>query len=79
MTEKEIYQKLDEVFQEVFDDDAIHVSPTTVADDIEDWDSLAQIELVLAIEKCFGMQFDMREVTGMANVGEMVAIIQERA
>ncbi len=79
MTEEEIYRKLDEVFRTVFDDESIHVGPATVADDIEDWDSLAQIELVLAIENCFDLRFDMREVTGMGNVGEMVAVIQERA
>ena len=78
MTNEEIYQALDEVFQDEFDDEAIHVEPGTTADDIEDWDSLAHIDLVMAIEERFGVKFTMGEVTGMKDVGEMVGIIQER-
>ena len=78
MEEKEIYEALDEVFEEVFDDDSIHVKPETTADDIEDWDSLEHINLVVAIENRFGIKFKMNEVTSMKNVGEMVEIIKER-
>lgn len=78
MTKKEIYNALDEVFQEVFDDDEIHVNEFTTADDIEDWDSLEHINLVVAIENKFGIKFNMNEVTSMKNVGEMVDIILER-
>ena len=78
MSEKEIYEALDEVFQEVFDDDSIHVKPETTADDIEDWDSLEHINLVVAIENRFGIKFKMNEVTSMKNVGEMVEILKER-
>ena len=78
MTADEIYEALDEVFQDAFDDDSIHVEASTTANDIEDWDSLAHIDLVMAIEERFGVKFTMGEVTGMQNVGEMVGIIQER-
>ena len=78
MEEKEIYEALDEVFEEVFDDESIHVKPETTADDIEDWDSLEHINLVVAIENRFGIKFKMNEVTSMKNVGEMVEIIKER-
>ena len=78
-TKEEVYAALDEVFQDVFDDDSIHVGPETTADDIEDWDSLEHINLVVAIEERFGMKFTMGEVTGMANVGEMVGILIDRA
>lgn len=78
MQEEEIYVRLSEVFRDVFDDEGIVVGPTTCADDIEDWDSLAQITLVLAIEEEFGMRFDMSEIVGLANVGEMVEVIKER-
>ena len=78
MTREEIFQKLDEVFQDVFDDETITVQDSTTADDIEDWDSLEHINLVVAVEKCFGMKFTMGEVTGMKNVGAMVDIILER-
>ncbi|KAA3387770.1 acyl carrier protein [Akkermansia muciniphila] len=78
MTKEEIYTSLDEVFQDVFDDDTIHVNAETTADDIEEWDSLEHINLVVAVEKKFGVKFTMGEVTGMKNVGEMVDIILER-
>ena len=78
MSKEEIYKALDEVFEEVFDDDSIHVTPETTANDIEDWDSLEHINLVVAIENRFGIKFNMNEVTSMKNVGEMVDIILER-
>ena len=78
MKKEEIYKALDEVFQEVFDDEEIHVTETTSAEDIEEWDSLEHINLVVAVENRFGVKFNMNEVTTMKNVGEMVDIIIER-
>ena len=79
LTRAEVFQALDEVFQDVFDDDSIHVTDTTTAEDIEDWDSLELINLVVAIENRFDMKFNMAEVTSMKNVGEMVDAIVERS
>lgn len=75
MTREAIYEKLNEVFQDVFDDDSITVNAETTADDIEDWDSLEHINLVSAVEKEFGVKFTMAQVVGMKNVGEMVDVI----
>lgn len=75
MTKEAIYEKLNEVFQDVFDDDSIIVNADTTADDIEDWDSLEHINLVSAVEKEFGVKFTMAQVVGMKNVGEMVDVI----
>ena len=75
MTREAIYEKLNEVFQDVFDDDSITVNSETTADDIEDWDSLEHINLVSAVEKAFGVKFTMAQVVGMKNVGEMVDVI----
>ena len=75
MTKETIYEKLNEVFQDVFDDDSITVNAETTADDIEDWDSLEHINLVSAAEKEFGVKFTMAQVVGMKNVGEMVDVI----
>ena len=75
MSKEEIYEKLNEVFRDVFDDEDITVSDSTTADDIEDWDSLEQINLIVAIENEFEMMFDMAEVADLANVGEMVDLI----
>lgn len=79
MTREDILKATNEVFHDVFDDDRIVVTETTTADDIEDWDSLEHINLVVAIEQRFNMKFTMGEVTGMKNVGEMVDILLERA
>ena len=79
MQEKEIYERLDEVFRDVFDDGELTVSAETTADDIDDWDSLSHITLITAVEDEFGIRFKMGEVSGMKNVGEMVDIIKERA
>ena len=78
MTKEEIYQKLDEVFQDVFDDETIHVHAETTANDIEDWDSLEHINLVVAVEAKFGVKFNMNEVVSFKNVGEMVDVLQQR-
>lgn len=78
MKKEEIYEKLNEVFQEVFDDASILVSEGTTADDIEDWDSLEHINLVVAVEKEFGIKFNMGEVNQFKNVGEMAEVIAAR-
>ena len=78
MSRSKIYDKLTEIFRDFFDDVNIVINDETTSDDIEDWDSLEHINLIVAIEQEFGMKFSMGEVTGMKNVGAMVDIIQER-
>lgn len=78
MSREEVFEKLTKIFQEYFDDDAIELNEETTADDIEDWDSLEHINLIVTIEKQFNMKFSMGEVTTMKNVGEMVTIIMDR-
>ena len=74
----EIYERLNDIFQDVFDDDSLSVTPNTTAADIEDWDSLSHITLMAAVEDEFRMKFSMKEVVEMKNVGEMVSIIAAR-
>ena len=78
MEAREIYVRLNKVFQDVFDDDTIVVRPSTTAADIEDRDSLEHITLISAVERAFKMKFKMGEISSMKNVGEMAAIIQAR-
>ncbi len=75
MTREYVYEKMNEIFRNVFDDESITLSDETNAEDIEDWDSLEQINLIVAIENEFEMMFDMAEVADLANVGEMVDLI----
>ena len=71
MTREELYENLNEVFRDVFDDESICVDDHTTADYIEDWDSLEHINLIVAIEKKFSIKFNMGEVNKFKNVGEM--------
>lgn len=75
MSRDEVFVKLNEVFQDVFDDESITVTETTTAADIEEWDSLEHINLLAAVEQEFGMKFNMGQVVSMKNVGEMADII----
>ena len=75
MTREYVYEKMNEIFRTVFDDEDITLHDETNAEDIDDWDSLEQINLIVAIENEFGMMFDMSEVADLANVGEMVDLI----
>lgn len=75
MTREEVFETLNEVFRDVFDDESITVAEQTTADDIEDWDSLEHINLVAAVEQEFGIKFNMGQVVTMKNVGEMADII----
>lgn len=75
MIREEVYARLNRVFQEVFDDDTIVVNDSTTAGDIEDWDSLEHINLIVAVEAEFSFKIPMGKVVTMKNVGEMVDII----
>ena len=75
MKETEIIEKVQEVFRDVLDNEEIELSRETSAEDIEEWDSLSHIQLIVAIEKAFGIKFTSKEITSWANVGEMVDCI----
>ena len=75
MNREDVMKKLNEIFCRNFDDDSIVLTDETNAEDIEDWDSLEQINLVVAIENEFQMMFDIKEINELANVGEMVDLI----
>ncbi|MBQ9644181.1 MAG: acyl carrier protein [Lachnospiraceae bacterium] len=78
MSRKEIYEKLNEVFRDVFDDEDITVGEETTAADIDGWDSLEHINLIAAVEQEFGVKFTMGQVVTMKNVGEMARLIEEK-
>ena len=75
MIKEEIYERLNNIFRDIFDDESIVVTAETTANDIEAWDSLEHINLIVAVEKEFGIKFSMKEVVSMKNVGDMVDII----
>ena len=63
------------IFRDVFDDDEIVIDANTTANDIDGWDSLTHIRLVISIEKAFNLRFSAAEISELENVGEMVELI----
>ncbi|MDO4197518.1 MAG: phosphopantetheine-binding protein [Erysipelotrichaceae bacterium] len=78
MSRDEVMSKLNEIFQNVFDDEDLVITDSTNANDIEDWDSLEQINLIVSIENEFEMMFEIAEVSDLANVGEMADLIMSK-
>ena len=74
----EILEQLTEVFQMVFEDDEIEIDRDTTADDIDGWDSMSHMTLLMAIEEDFEIEFEEWEVTDLADVGELIDLIAEK-
>jgi Phosphopantetheine attachment site. len=78
MTREEVYEKLNEVFRDVFDDEDITVDDSTTSKDVDGWDSLEHINLIVAVEEMFDIKFSMGQTITMKNVGEMVDEIMKK-
>jgi len=73
-----IEERLNRVFKTVFDNESIEINPELTADDVDEWDSLSHINLMIAIELEFGIEFDQSEIQNFANVGELMTSIEEK-
>lgn len=73
-----IYQRLTPLFQDVFDNDDVVPNAAMTAEDVDEWDSLSHIRLIVAIEKEFAVKFTTGEVVGFANVGDLVRLLKEK-
>ena len=75
-------QKLQEIFCDVFDDDQIVISARTTVKDIDGWDSLMHINLIIAVEKCFRIQFATAEIVPMKedgwNLGDLLELLEKK-
>lgn len=78
MTPDEIKNKLTEIIRDVLDDENLILDRETSANDVEDWDSLAHISIIVAIEKEFKVKFDLYELKPLKNLGEMIDLIQAK-
>jgi acyl carrier protein len=76
--EVQIYARLTEIFADVFDEDSIMVTPVLSAKDVDGWDSLTHIRLILTVERAFKFKVSTSEIGKMENVGDLVAIIKSR-
>lgn len=77
MSREDVFERLNEVFRDVFDDDEIVVCDETTSNDIEEWDSFEHINLVVAVETEFSFKMPMGKAVSLKNVGEMVDLILE--
>ncbi|MFT4174136.1 MAG: acyl carrier protein [Rhodocyclaceae bacterium] len=76
MTEDDILARLTPLFREVFQDHALTATPSLTADDVERWDSLSHVDMIMLVEEAFSIRVPTREVTRMKNVGDLVRVIQ---
>jgi acyl carrier protein len=74
----ELLDRLNEIFCEVFDDDKIKISPEMTANDIDGWDSLSHVNLVVAIELRFNIRFSQKELLTFKNVGDLLNCIRSK-
>jgi acyl carrier protein len=79
MDEQEIYERLTKIFEDVFDEDAIKITPELTAKDVDGWDSLTHIRLMLTVEKAFKVKFSASEIGKLENVGDLVKLVKSRA
>ena len=78
MTEPEMYEILNQIFRQVLEDDTVTVTPKTTAQDVDGWDSMAHIFIVVELEKRFGVKFHAAEMEELKNVGELSALVQQK-
>jgi acyl carrier protein len=74
----DIKERAQEIFREVFDDEKLEIYNEMQAKDVEGWDSLTHITLIMTIEDTFGVKFTTREVMGFQNVGEMLSCLSKK-
>ena len=71
----DVRARLQTVFRETFDDDGIELADEMTAEDLDDWDSVSHISLVLAVEREFGVTLNAAEIGSLENVGAMIALL----
>ena len=75
MERNQILAEVEEIFRDVLDNEEIELQDATTADDVEEWDSLTHIQLIVAIEKHFKIKFTSKEILSWQNVGQMIDCI----
>jgi acyl carrier protein len=78
MDQTDIYSRLTTIFEDVFDEDSMKLTPELSAKDVDGWDSLTHIRLILTIEKAFKIKFSTSEIGKLENVGGLVSLIEAR-
>ena len=79
MRRNEILKQVNDIFIDTLENEEVVIGESTTANDVEDWDSLTHIQLVVAIEKHFNIRFNSKEIQSWNNVGEMLDCIEKKA
>ena len=78
MNKEYILEKVQNIFRDIFDDETLIIKQDTSPNNIDDWDSLAQINMIVAIEKDFDIKFNLEEIQKLRNVGDTLALIFQK-
>jgi acyl carrier protein len=78
LTDAEIYAALTPIFHSVFDDEDLVVTPQLTADDLDGWDSLTHVRLMLSVQRAFNVRFASAQIIGLKNVEDLVRLIREK-
>jgi acyl carrier protein len=75
----DVYARITAIFRDILDDDSIILREDRTADDLDNWDSLTHVDLILAIEKEFKIRFTTGEISGLRSVGQLAALVSKKA
>ncbi len=78
MSSSDLLLEVQDIMRDVFDVDDLEITESTTADDIEEWDSLSHIRLIVALERKFGFKFNNSEIETLKNVGDLIKLIQSK-
>ncbi|MPM41754.1 Acyl carrier protein [bioreactor metagenome] len=73
-----VIDELTKVFEEVFDQSSLKLTPETTANDIEGWDSMSHVTMLMAVEEHFGIEFKPYEIANLVNVGALIALVEKK-
>ena len=78
MRKEEIKTKLTQIFRDVFDDDELEIFDEMTAQDVDEWDSFSNVEMITALESEFNITFAISEVQGLENVGDLIKLLEKK-
>ena len=78
MTDADLYETINDVFRGVLEDDSLNLTPDMTADDVDGWDSMNHIFIVVELEKRLGVKFHAAEMEELKNVGELVDLVKQK-
>lgn len=73
-----VFEEIKEIMIDIFDDEDLRITMETNADDIEEWDSLAQMNIMVSVSKHFKVKFSVEEIANLHNVGDLVKAVRAK-